>query len=168
MYIFAKKSMKQFLLFSLIALLFASCGSNPESDNVAYNPKSFEYTFSLNPLFTADSTVKKFNATLYLYSTLPGNTQLTITCLGTTPGKKYRAVIYDEDTSQPAKLSAIPSYAFPELLALDSSEIIYSQDLKWDFDSTIQHFPRYLTILYPDSLGLNDGNILIKGKFGKP
>ena len=160
--------MKGFLQLSLIALLFASCGSNPESDNVAYDPKSFEYNYSLNPLFTADSTIKNFNVKLYLYSALPGNTQLTITCEGTKPGKKYKAVIYDEDTSQTTKLSLLPSYAFPELLALDSTEIIYSQDLKWDFDSTIQHFPRYLTILYPDSLGLNDGNLLIKGKFGKP
>lgn len=157
----------RYCLYLVTFLLFlTSCGSNPESDNVAYNPRNFLYNYALNPAFTADTTIKQFSASLSFYSAMQGAVQLTLSLNGTQAGKTYKTSIYREDTTQLNSLSTTPDYEFPALLAIDSSEILYSTSLPWDFDSAVKYIPRYVTIMYPDSSNVTNSNLLIKGKFG--
>jgi hypothetical protein len=58
----------------LLSLLILSCCSNPESDQVGQQTQNMQYSFSLNPAYTADSTTEKMDAVLYLYSALTGLT----------------------------------------------------------------------------------------------
>ncbi|HPI53877.1 MAG TPA: hypothetical protein PLU10_04240 [Chitinophagaceae bacterium] len=160
--------MRRFLYLASLVLLMSACGSNPESDNVAYNPRNFQYNYMLNPSFAADTNIKQFSASLSFYSAMQGAVQLTLSLNGTQVGKTYQASIYREDTTQLNALNPVAEYDFPALLAIDSTEIIYSTNLNWDFDSAVKYIPRYVTVMFPDSSSVTNSNLLIKGKFGKP
>jgi hypothetical protein len=154
------------LLFIAFCLLLVSCGSQPESDQVGILSHNFQYNFSKNPEFTMDSTIQKFDATLYLYSDFPGNTQLTIKLVGTESKKAYMVQLFEKDTLSPILLADTPMVSFNPILALDTTELAYTSLLPFDLDSFKANFNGYLIVYFQGQDTLKNSNLLIKGKIG--
>lgn len=153
----------------LLFCLILSCGSQPESDQVGQQTQNMQYSFSLNPAYTADTTTKKMDAVLYLYSALTGLTQCTLALDGTRSGETYRAAIYDEDSSGQAFLSAQPRLVLGDAVALDSLLTISTNPVEWNFDSITQHFTGYLVVYdLPEPDTLRNQMLLIRGRIAHP
>jgi len=154
------------LLFIALSLLFISCGSQPESDQVGILSNNFQYIFSKNPDFIMDTTIQKFDAILYLYSDFPGNTQFTIKLDGTEPSKAYMVQLFEKDTLSPILLADTPMISFNPILALDTTELAYTSLLPFDLDSFKANFNGYLVVYFQGQDTLKNSNLLIKGKIG--
>lgn len=154
------------LLFIALSLLLISCGSQPESDQVSFLSNDFQYIFSKNPDFTLDTTIQKFDATLYLHSDFPGNTQFTIKLDGTESSKAYMVQLFEKDTLGSILLSDTPMVSFNPILALDTTELAYTTLLPYDLDSFKANFNGYLVVYYQGQDTLKNSNLLIKGKIG--
>lgn len=159
--------MKNNILILISMFFIMSCGSQPESDQVAIASKDFQYIFNLNPSYQVDTNIKKFIATLYLHSDLPGHTQFTIKLDGTQIGKTYKVNLYDRDSSKPYLINENPRIGFQPITAIDTTELAYTSLIVWDMDSIINNYNGYLTVVSSDQDSLLDKNFLIKGQIGK-
>ena len=154
------------LLFLALSILLLSCGSQPESDQVGILSNDFQYIFSKNPDFTLDTTIQKFDATLYLHSDFPGNTQFTIKLDGTESGKAYMVQLFEKDTLSSILLSDTPMVSFNPILAYDTTELAYTSLLPYDLDSFKANFNGFIVVYYQGQDTLSNSNLLIKGKIG--
>ncbi len=158
--------MKNAIFVLLSAIIMLSCGSQPESDQVLFGAQNFQYNYGLNNLYTADSSIQKFNATLFINSNLLGRTQFIVKLEGTKPNTSYRVGIYDKDSLKPNQLNDSARIQFGLITALDTIESTNSPLVEWYLDSIINHYQGYLTVVSTDQDSLENKNLLIKGQIG--
>lgn len=159
--------MKNSILILISMFFIMSCGSQPESDQVLIGAQNFQYNYTLNQLYSADTIVDKFNATLYINSNQLGRTQFIVKLEGTQLGKTYKVGIYDKDSSFSSNIKDSARVNFNLINAIDTIEMTNSPLVEWYLDSIINNYKGYLTVVSSDHDSLLDKNFLIKGQIGK-